>query len=403
MKKEEKTPLRLIQLGKIYRLIEQFEEISRIELSKLSGLAPASITSLSRTLIEGRLVMEKTVRTTDVRGRPAIALCVSPFYWQALCATLMEDRFEIILTELDGAIIEQYVFPLLKNDLQHLDKFLVRSLKQFLAESHALARPITFSVTVGGELDKEGCLIKLGHTEFEHLDLKTLFKPYFKVPILIAEYFKTWLLAESTLGNVINCDDVLFIQLDEEINLSVLSQGEVLFNREQERVNIDHLIVPRLNELQALINHELPEIERYQVQHQITYRAIVQLVDALYPNNIFTNNSDKMKFLCEQINQNERNALRILDHITDCFAYILMNLVNIFSAQRVMLNSGLLVVKDIFLEQLNHKLATYLPNKSVPVEVITGKYEWNSPIVAGATIKQGIYDGSLLTYLVKNE
>jgi len=347
--------------------------------------------------------MEKTVRTTDVRGRPAIALCVSPFYWQALCATLMEDRFEIILTELDGAIIEQYVFPLLKNDLQHLDKFLVRSLKQFLAESHALARPITFSVTVGGELDKEGCLIKLGHTEFEHLDLKTLFKPYFKVPILIAEYFKTWLLAESTLGNVINCDDVLFIQLDEEINLSVLSQGEVLFNREQERVNIDHLIVPRLNELQALINHELPEIERYQVQHQITYRAIVQLVDALYPNNIFTNNSDKIKFLCEQIKQNERNALRILDHITDCFAYVLMNLVNIFSAQRVMLNSGLLVVKDIFLEQLNHKLATYLPNKSVPVEVITGKYEWNSPIVAGAAIKQGIYDGSLLTYLVKNE
>ena len=95
--------------------------------------------------------------------------------------------------------------------------------------------------------------------------------------------------------------------------------------------------------------------------------------------------------------------MRILDHITDCFAYILMNLVNIFSAQRVMLNSGLLVVKDIFLEQLNHKLSAYLSNKEAPVEVITGKYEWNSPIVAGAAIKQGIYDGSLLTFLVKNE
>ena len=67
MRKEEKTPLRLIQLGKIYRLIEQFEEISRIELSKLSGLAPASITSLSRTLIEERLVMEKTGRTHQCR------------------------------------------------------------------------------------------------------------------------------------------------------------------------------------------------------------------------------------------------------------------------------------------------------------------------------------------------
>ena len=48
MNKEEKTPSRLIQLGSIYRLIEQFEEISRIELSKLSGFAPATITSLTR-------------------------------------------------------------------------------------------------------------------------------------------------------------------------------------------------------------------------------------------------------------------------------------------------------------------------------------------------------------------
>ena len=89
MKKEEKTPSRLVQLGKIYRLIEQFEEISRIELSKLSGFAPATITSLTRDLIEKHLIMEKTVRNTDNRGRPAIALCVSPIYWQSLCVSLM--------------------------------------------------------------------------------------------------------------------------------------------------------------------------------------------------------------------------------------------------------------------------------------------------------------------------
>ncbi|ACX82782.1 ROK family protein [Aggregatibacter actinomycetemcomitans] len=403
MKKEDKTPSRLIQLGKIYRLIEQFEEISRIELSKLSGLAPASITSLSRSLIEKRLIMEKTSRNTDNRGRPAIALCVSPFYWQALCATLMEDRFEIILSELDGVIIEQSVFPLQKDDLECLDKFLVKSVKQFLAETHSLARPITFSVTVGGELDKNGYLIKLGCTKFAHLDLKSLFTPYFNIPILIAEYFKTWLLAESTLGNVINCDDVLFLQLDDEINLSVLSEGELLFSREQDKININHLIVPRLNELQALINHDLPEVERYQVQHQVTHRAIAQFIDALYPNRVFSNNSEKMNFLCEQIQLKDKNALRIIEHITDCLAYILMNLVHIFSARRVMLNSSLLQLKDFLLEQLNRKLKSYLVDNISTVSVIAGKYEWNSPIVAASAIKQGIYDGSLLTSLVKQE
>lgn len=52
IRKEDKLPLRLTQLGKIYRLVEQFEEISRIDLSKLSRLAPATITALTRELIK---------------------------------------------------------------------------------------------------------------------------------------------------------------------------------------------------------------------------------------------------------------------------------------------------------------------------------------------------------------
>ncbi|KYK87163.1 Mlc, partial [Aggregatibacter actinomycetemcomitans serotype d str. SA508] len=192
-------------------------------------------------------------------------------------------------------------------------------------------------------------------------------------------------------------------QLDDEINLSVLSEGELLFSREQDKININHLIVPRLNELQALINHDLPEVERYQVQHQVTHRAIAQFIDALYPNRVFSNNSEKMNFLCEQIQLKDKNALRIIEHITDCLAYILMNLVHIFSARRVMLNSSLLQLKDFLLEQLNRKLKSYLVDNISTVSVIAGKYEWNSPIVAASAIKQGIYDGSLLTSLVKQE
>lgn len=98
-------PLRLQQLGKIYRLIEQFEEISRIDLSKLSRYAPATITALTRQLIEGKLIIERAVQATESRGRPAVGLCVSPFYWQSICAVLMEDHFEILLCGLDGSTI----------------------------------------------------------------------------------------------------------------------------------------------------------------------------------------------------------------------------------------------------------------------------------------------------------
>lgn len=68
IRKEDKLPLRLTQLGKIYRLVEQFEEISRIDLSKLSRLAPATITALTRELIKEKLIVERAVQIQKVVG-----------------------------------------------------------------------------------------------------------------------------------------------------------------------------------------------------------------------------------------------------------------------------------------------------------------------------------------------
>ncbi|MGC7590180.1 ROK family protein [Bisgaard Taxon 46] len=402
IRKEDKLPLRLKQLGKIYRLIEQFEEISRIDLSKLSRLAPATITALTRELIKEKLIVERAVQNTESRGRPAIGLCVSPFYWQSLCATLIENKFEIILSELDGVAIKQVVYPLSTEDLANLDKVLVQHLERFLEEAkQECNHVITFSVAVGGVLDNQkNRLLKLGETELD-IDLKALFTPYFKTPILITEYFQTWLLAESTLGSVINCDNVLFLQLDNGINFSVLSKGELLTNRFQVRSRIGKICVPKHNELQDLIFPEMPNDERYQLRNQITHRAIYPLITHFYPEADKLDCTEKIRFLCEKANSGDETAQKVIFHIADSLAYILMNLVNIFGSEKIMLNTSYLGAKDLFLTRLNKQLQKHLANSYTNVEVLTGKYEWNSPVIAASAIKQSIYDGSLLGHFIR--
>ncbi|MDQ6569451.1 MAG: ROK family protein, partial [Haemophilus parahaemolyticus] len=46
------TGNKIQNIGNIYRLTEQFELISRTDLAKLSGLAPASITNITKQLID---------------------------------------------------------------------------------------------------------------------------------------------------------------------------------------------------------------------------------------------------------------------------------------------------------------------------------------------------------------
>ncbi|MDY4594923.1 MAG: ROK family protein [[Pasteurella] aerogenes] len=404
VRKEDKLPLKLKQLGKIYQLIEQFEEISRIDLSKLSRLAPATITALTRQLIDEKLIIERAVQNTESRGRPAVGLCVSPFYWQSVCAILIEDHFDILLCGLDGTQIEQAIYPLHSDDFDHLDQFLLDCVQHFMSNVQPkLNHPMTFSIAVAGELDKSTQnLVCLGKRTLD-LNLRALFEPHFDIPILITEYFQTWLYAENTLGSVIGCDNVLFLQLDDVINLGVLVQGELLYCKEYKKINIDKLIVPKDNFLQELINIHLPELERYQLTNQITHEAIYQLIDQLYPKNVLANKNDKIQFLCQKANDGDKSAVNILHFIADTLAYVLMNLVNIFSSEKIMFSSSLLSAKEIFLPRLNATLAKNLANTPHQAEVVVSQYQWNSPVVLTSAIKQGIYDGSLLTHLIKSE
>ncbi|GAL05228.1 Mlc transcriptional repressor [Photobacterium aphoticum] len=60
--------------GSVYKLIDLYGPISRIELSKRSQLAPASITKITRELIDAHLIKETAIQESSSRGRPAIGL-----------------------------------------------------------------------------------------------------------------------------------------------------------------------------------------------------------------------------------------------------------------------------------------------------------------------------------------
>ncbi len=73
--------------GAVYRLIDQLGPVSRIDLSRLAQLAPASITKIVREMLEAHLVQELEIKEAGSRGRPAVGLMVETEAWHYLrCA-----------------------------------------------------------------------------------------------------------------------------------------------------------------------------------------------------------------------------------------------------------------------------------------------------------------------------
>ncbi|WGE59806.1 ROK family transcriptional regulator [Actinobacillus equuli] len=387
-------------LGTIYRLVEQFELISRTDLAKLSGLAPASITNLTKSLIDNKFILERTVQNNTSRGRPAVGLAVSNFFWQLLCFTLSPDNVEISLCELNGKPIQTKHYSLSSKDYPQLDNYLQTCLNDLFRHSPMETnRILAVSISVVGQINAEHSKItRLGDIPIECTFVETL-KTQFDCPILLNEHFQLWLLTESTLGSLINNDNVIFLQLDEAVNLSVLLRGNLL--HQQSKMNVDKMLMPKFSPLSDIAApSECDEIQRYQLNHQVTFPAIARLVDHYLPNT-FTQHNEKIQHLCEQIEQKNEAALMILEHISDNLAYVLMNLINIFSTEKIMLNSPLLRIKHILFAQIQQKLQKELLIGNHQVDLVTSQFEWNSPLIACSAIKQGIYEGNLIKDIIQ--
>lgn len=385
------------QLGKIYQLITQFDLISRTDLAKLSGLAPATITALTKMLIDHQLVVEQTSKDPMSRGRPAVGLAISREYWRVLAVHLSSQSMEISLCDMMGKAMITQDYPLNQADYSDLTQNVAERLRQFFAE-FALDQTalLAISISVIGRTSTKGEIVQLGDQSL-HCPLQKVLQAQFELPILVNEHFSLWLSAEAVTHHL-QGEEGLFLHLGEEIQMSVLLRGALPEQPQHTKMNVAKMLMPKLSPLCDEIFPELAEIERYQLANQIRFSAIEQLIDRYFPSSLATQ-AQKIAYLCDQIKQSDVTALTILRHIADNLAYVLMNLINLFSTQKVVIQSSLLQVKEPLFEAIQRKLQDNLLN-DIQVELVGSQYDNNHPLIACVAVKQALSSGELFKRLL---
>ncbi|ENI0473783.1 ROK family transcriptional regulator Mlc, partial [Yersinia enterocolitica] len=120
--------------GAVYRLIDLFGPISRIELSKRAQLAPASITKIVRELVEAHLVKETEYQDVGSRGRPAIGLVLDTEAWHYVSGRISRGSITLALRDLSSKLVvedqiplpDSHSEPLLNRILSEVDQFFIR-------------------------------------------------------------------------------------------------------------------------------------------------------------------------------------------------------------------------------------------------------------------------------------
>lgn len=175
--------------GTVYRLIDMFGPISRISLSKISQLAPASITKIVRELQDAHLVKETEVSEPGSRGRPAVGVELDTSGWHYLGVRIHYGSLSLALQDLSNNLVieEQIPFPVDKT-APWLTRFTAEIEAFFERHQPLLGRLTSIAITVPGLIDTAtGTVQKLPFYDEERVPLASSLSQRTGLPVYVQQ------------------------------------------------------------------------------------------------------------------------------------------------------------------------------------------------------------------------
>ncbi|PHM38827.1 sugar metabolism global transcriptional regulator Mlc [Xenorhabdus innexi] len=393
--------IKQINIGLVYRLIDQYGPISRIALSKKAQLAPASITKITRELIEAHLVKEVEFPELGFRGRPAIGLKLDSKGWQFLCVRIDKGSVVFGLRDLSNHLIveDELLFPVSEN--QHFLDYLIELVDNFLFRYQSLLERLTaVSVTTNAIIDPvNGIIHHSPYYDIQNLSLCSFLYQRVGVPIFLQHGITAWTIAESLYGAGKGSQNIIQVVIDDNVGVGIMTAGKILHAGNQSVVEIGHTQVD-------------PDGERCYCGNTGCLETVVGIKNILlkaqksarqHPDSLIsTTTSLTVEFFCQAANQGDLLATEIIRDVGERIGHIMAIMVNIFNPDKILIGSPLNEAKHILYPVIQQKITQLsLPGYSEKVDIAATAFANSGTLPAASLIKQSLYSGQLLLEIMQ--
>ncbi|HHR6080869.1 TPA: ROK family protein [Providencia alcalifaciens] len=397
--------IKQLNTGLVYRIIAQHGPISRIALSKQSQLAPASITKITRELMDAHLIQEREFPVLGLRGRPAVGLVIESEGWQFLAIRIEQQHAVISLKEINAKTLKEQSYPFdVKGNQQFSDR-LSELIELFFEENAShLERVTAISILLDGLLDSHsGIIYKLPDYHVHQLAIgemlteKTGLPVYLHPPVnalAVADHLKY---SESRPQK-----NIIYLQIQDVVNLAVLNHGYSLDSITRQPI---------------LFAHTQSDSEQPQscycggkgcLETKVSISAIVQQAMELladYPASILHEEvlhkkSIDINAISRGAIENDPLSILLLDVAAKRLAYPLAMMINLFGTELILVNSPLTDEQNYWLTRLQYFISLY-GNPLYSDNLLLEKSTLLIKESETSLIQNALYDGSLLLQLLQ--
>lgn len=382
----------------VYGLIDQHGPISRIQVAELSQLAPASVTKITRQLLERGLIKE-VEQQASTGGRRAISIVTETHPFHTIAIRLGRKDATIALFDLSSRVITEQSYPLSAHTQDSLQQQLFTLIERFIAENTTLIRElIAISVILPGLVDPENGQVRyMPHIDVNNWPLVGELQKRFHLASFVGHDIRSLALAEYYFGAGNDCSDSLLVRIHRGAGAGVIINENIFVGRNGNAVEIGHIQVDPLGERCACGNFGCLKTV---VSNPTIEKRVLQLLNAGHESSLSIHTCT-IQHICDAANRGDRLATEVLQHAALTLGKVIASTINLFNPQKVIIAGEITAAETILFPLIQRCIDTQTLNafgKNLPV--VSSQLGNRTAIGAFALVKRAMLNGKLLQHLL---
>lgn len=384
----------------VYRLIDQHGPISRIQIAEQSQLAPASVTKITRQLIERGLIKEVD-QQASTGGRRAISIITETRNFHAIGVRLGHHDTTLTLYDLSSQVVAEEHYPLPERTQETMEHTLLDTISVFIDSCQRKIRElIAISVILPGLVDPENGVIRhMPHIQVENWGLVEELEKQFHVTCFVGHDIRSLALAEHYFGSSQDCEDLILVRVHRGTGAGIISNGRIFIGRNGNVGEIGHIQVEPLGERCHCGNFGC--LETIAANAAIEQR-VLNLLKQGYQSRVPVDDCT-IKTICKAANKGDSLASEIIEHVGRHLGKTIAIAINLFNPQKVVIAGEIIEADKVLLPAIESCINTQALKafrKNLPV--VRSTLDHCSAIGAFALVKRAMLNGTLLQHLLEN-
>ncbi|WP_261815701.1 DNA-binding transcriptional regulator NagC [Vibrio gallicus] len=383
----------------VYRLIDQQGPISRIQIAELSHLAPASVTKITRQLLEFGFIQE-VAQQASTGGRRAISLKTQVSQFQTIAVRIGRDYIQLSLHDLSGQILAQDESSISYSNQTELVGLLYDKINLFKASTlDQVQNLIAIGVILPGLVNPEkGEVDYMPNTKIDHLPLAQLMIKEFGVECFVGNDIRAMALAEHYFGQTQDCNDSVLVSVHRGAGSGIIAGGRVFLGSNQNVGEIGHIQVDPLGEQCQCGNFGCLETI---ASNPAIIKGVKERLAQGYNSTLAEESHINIDTICNHALSGDALATQSIVRVGNQLGKAIAIVINLFNPDKIVIAGHITKAHEILFPAIERNVSSQsLTAFNKGLSIVASSLEHQPTMGAFAIVKRAMLNGILLQKLM---